>query len=67
MTRKLNVIVVESKGDDRDNTDSERKLQLGQAWEKKSGDRFKYFMVFQTLHVDGAFNRNEFASMLGRL
>jgi type III restriction enzyme len=67
VTRNNNVHLVETKGDDRDNTDSERKLRLGQAWEKKAGDRFKYFMVFQTVEVPVAFTQNKFASIAGRL
>jgi type III restriction enzyme len=67
VTRRKNVLIVESKGDDRNNSDSAQKLKLGQAWEKKAGESFKYFMVFQSIHVDGAFAKNQLASVAGRL
>ena len=67
VTRKRNVLVVESKGDDRHNEDSTRKLKLGQEWEKKSGPQFKYFMVYQTLSVEGAFSMNQFTAVAGKL
>ena len=67
VTRKRNVLVVESKGDDRHNEDSTRKLKLGLEWEKKSGPQFKYFMVYQTLSVEGAFPMNQFAAVAGKL
>ncbi len=48
------IIVVEAKGDDRDNSDSERKLQLGKAWASKAGDRYRYMMVFENNPINGA-------------
>jgi hypothetical protein len=36
VTKRSNVLIVESKGDDRKNCDSAQKLKLGQAWEKKA-------------------------------
>jgi type III restriction enzyme len=67
VTRRRNVLLVESKGDDRNNEDSAQKLRLAQAWEKKAGQSYKYFMVFQTIHVENAFPRNQFAQIAGRL
>ncbi len=54
---KLNsgrIVVLETKGDDRDNTDSELKLKLGKQWEKKVGRDFFYMMVFENNPIDGA-------------
>lgn len=48
------IVVLETKGDDRDNTDSELKLKLGKLWESKSGGSFKYMMVFDNNPIDGA-------------
>jgi len=48
------VIILETKGDDRDNSDSVRKLKLGNAWEKQAGRQFRYFMVFENKPIDGA-------------
>ncbi len=40
------ILLVEAKGDDRDNSDSRRKLELGKSWESKAGsDQYSYFMV----------------------
>lgn len=53
-TTKGNVIVIETKGEDRDNSDSELKLKLGNAWEAKAGADFKYMMVFENNTIEGA-------------
>lgn len=65
-TQGGNIILVETKGDDRDNSDSATKLRLGRKWADKSGDRFHYFMVFQTkkLDMDGAYPMDEFFKLL---
>jgi 16S rRNA G966 N2-methylase RsmD len=55
LTKRHKVGVIETKGDDRDNSDSKTKLKLGQAWASKAGnDHFKYFMVFDRNLLDGA-------------
>jgi type III restriction enzyme len=48
------VILLEAKGDDRDNSDSAAKLKLGKAWEKEAGREFRYMMVFNNNAIDGA-------------
>lgn len=48
------IVLLETKGDDRDNTDSMRKLKLGNLWAAKAGDKFRYFMVFNTARLEGA-------------
>ena len=53
-TTKGNVIVIETKGDDRDNSDSILKLKLGNDWEAKAGTEFKYMMVFDNNPIEGA-------------
>lgn len=53
-TKSGRVIVLEVKGDDKDNTDSENKLKLGKLWEAKVGSKFKYMMVFDHKPIDGA-------------
>ena len=61
-------LLVEAKGDDRDNSDSRHKLALGKIWEAKSGtDRFGYFMVFDKNPIDGALRLDEFISRVGQL
>jgi type III restriction enzyme len=46
LTKSGKILLVESKGDNLDNSDSTNKLKLGKYWEGKSGSNFKYFMVF---------------------
>ncbi|MFM0019811.1 DEAD/DEAH box helicase [Paraburkholderia azotifigens] len=48
------VIALETKGDDRDNSDSANKLRLGKQWEAKSGGTFRYMMVFDNNPIEGA-------------
>lgn len=60
VTKTNKVIVVETKGSDRDNSDSAAKLRLGKAWEKCAGStKFKYFMIFDKNAINGAFNLEE--------
>lgn len=48
------IVILEVKGDDKDNSDSENKLKLGKLWEAKVGGKFKYMMVFDHKPIDGA-------------
>jgi type III restriction enzyme len=48
------IVALETKGDDRDNTDSELKLKLGKLWEASAGRDFRYMMVFEHNPIDGA-------------
>lgn len=54
LTGSGKIVVVETKGDDRDNTDSEMKLKLGKLWAAKAGSNFRYIMVFEHNPIDGA-------------
>ncbi|GHV52860.1 type III restriction endonuclease [Deltaproteobacteria bacterium] len=66
LTHSGKLIVIEAKGDDRDNSDSSLKLNLGRAWAAKSGTQYNYFMVFQTkdFHQDGAYALDEFLGVM---
>jgi type III restriction enzyme len=55
VTKKGNILLVESKGDDRDNSDSAMKIELGKQWEAKSGSGYKYLMVFDKAELNGAY------------
>lgn len=50
-TQNGNLILIETKGDHLDNDDSRAKNLLGKKWAEKSGDNYKYFMVFETKDV----------------
>ncbi len=54
VTQSHKILVIESKGDDRDNSDSAAKLRLGKFWENKAGSPYKYFMVFDNNSIEGA-------------
>ena len=62
------LLLVETKGDDRDNSDSKRKLSLGKAWEAKAGsERYSYFMVFDKVPMEGALSVNEFMALVKKM
>lgn len=58
------ILLVESKGDDRDNGDSKTKLKLGKAWASNAGKAYRYFMVFDENPIEGAYTIADFAEML---
>lgn len=66
-TDKGNIIIIETKGDDRNNDDSREKNRLGKLWAQKSGDNFKYFMVFQKINVEDCYNSHSIIDILKRL
>lgn len=69
MTKSGKLVLVEYKGDDRDNSDSERKLKLGHKWQDKSGDAYRYFMVFKNRNfgIDGAYILDDFVRVMREL
>jgi type III restriction enzyme len=66
-TKKGNVILIETKGDHLDNDDSKDKNKLGKIWAEKSGDNYKYFMVYQTKQVENCYTANTIIEVLQRL
>ena len=48
------IIIIETKGDHLDGSDSLKKLRLGEKWASKAGDKYRYFMVFNNSKLDGA-------------
>ena len=59
------LLIVEVKGDDRDNSDSKRKLKLGKLWESKAdSDKYSYFMVFDKNPFEGALDFNDFLTRI---
>lgn len=59
-TKKGNMVLVESKGDDRTNQDSKDKIKLGNRWANMAGSNYKYFMVFDKESLEGAYSLDEF-------
>lgn len=66
-TQKGNIVLIETKGDHLDNDDSKDKNKLGKIWAEKSGEKYKYFMVFQTKNVDDCYTANTIIEVLKRL
>lgn len=57
-------ILLETKGDDRDNSDSRNKVELGTTWANKAGEQYRYFMVFDKQQMDGAITVGELLERL---
>lgn len=66
---KLNngkILMVEPKGDDRDNPESKEKAWIGTKWAELAGKDYKYFMVFEKKQPDypGAYSFDKFMEIL---
>jgi type III restriction enzyme len=60
-------LLVETKGDDRDNTDSQMKLELGKTWANKVGQEYRYYMVFEKNAMNGAVTLKELLATINQL
>ncbi|MBS0309667.1 MAG: RNA helicase, partial [Proteobacteria bacterium] len=74
LTESKNIVVVETKGDDRDNSDSKEKLKLGKVWEAQAnqiahetGYRYHYMMVFESNPIDGAYTTGDVLKLIEAL
>jgi len=67
MTKKGKILVLETKGDDRDNTDSAQKVKLGQLWTSKARQNFKYMMIFDHTRMEGAYTFEDAISLIKEL
>ena len=65
-TKSNKLILIETKGDDRDNSDSKQKIKLGRQWQAQAGNDYRYFMVFnkQELREEGAYIKSDFIEMI---
>ena len=63
-TQSGKTVLVETKWDQLDGSDSKDKIELWRLWQEKSWDGFKYIMLFQDKEVDGAKTLDEFLSLL---
>jgi len=73
-TKRKNIVVIETKGDDRDNSDSKDKLKLGKTWEAQAnqiahetGYRYHYIMVFDSNPIEGAQTTGEALKLIESL
>lgn len=74
MTQSGKLVLIEYKGDDRDNSDSARKVKLGRIWQNKAcisagADCYRYFMVFKNrdFGIEGAYMLDAFIAMMREL
>jgi len=61
------IIIVETKGDDRDNSDSAAKCRLGNKWAELAGKEYLYFMIFDKKAIDGAYNVEKAKELIRQL
>ncbi|WP_176122303.1 hypothetical protein [Paraburkholderia youngii] len=71
LTKNKSIVIVETKGDDRDNSNSKDKLKLGKLWEAnanqlslETGYRYHYMMVFDNNRIDGAYTIGEVLKLI---
>jgi len=57
-------ILIETKGDHLDGSDSKQKIRLGSYWASKAGNDYRYFMVFKSDKLDGARTVGELLDIL---
>jgi type III restriction enzyme len=67
VTKNDRVITLETKGDDRDNSDSANKVRLGNDWAARSGDQYDYMMVFDNNAIEGAWALDKFVDVIRRM
>lgn len=64
MLKSGHILMIETKGDQLDGSDSESKIALGTTWANKAGAQYRYFMVFDNKKVDGAYTLPELAQII---
>lgn len=74
LTANKNIVIIETKGDDRDNSNSKEKLKLGKIWESQAnqiahetGYRYHYMMVFENNPIEGALVVGDALKLVGNL
>ncbi len=67
VTKAGKIIIIETKGDHLDGSASMAKIRLGEAWARKAGNDYRYYMVFDTQQVQGAITVNEMLNRISNL
>lgn len=67
LTKSGKILLVESKGDNLDNSDSMRKLRLAQLWTSKAGNDYRYFMIFDTNPIENAHRLDEATRLIAQM
>lgn len=60
-TKSGKTIILETKGD---HLDAEQKIRLGSMWASKAGNDYRYFMVYGSRTVDGAYKLEDFLKIM---
>ncbi len=63
-TKRWNILLIETKWDDRDNSDSMNKIQLWELWDKYAWNQYKYFMIFENNALNWAKTVDDFMKLL---
>lgn len=69
MTTSGKVLLIETKGDHLDNTESKLKAETGAQWAAMAGRMYKYYMVFETKEptYQGAYSHDHFMEIVKKL
>ncbi len=74
MTENKVLVLIEVKGADRDNSDSDLKMRLGKEWQaqanqlsRETGMKYRYMMVFNDNAPEGAYTLAEAVKIVGQL
>jgi type III restriction enzyme len=67
VTKSGNIILLETKGDDRNNPESASKRRLGNKWADLAGKEYHYFMVYDKISPDDAFSRTKAKELIAKL
>lgn len=67
VTKGGKIILLETKGDDRDNSDSAAKNRLGIEWANRAGNNYRYFMVFQNNKLPDTYSVQEVKDIIKQL
>lgn len=66
-TKSGKTIVLETKGDHLDGSDSEAKCRLGNEWERQAAQDFAYFMVFDKKEIKGAYTLDKAKELISKM
>lgn len=66
-TKSGKTVLIETKGDHLDGSDSEAKCRLGNEWERQAGQDFSYFMVFDKKEIHGAYTLDKAKELISKM
>ncbi|REC45882.1 DEAD/DEAH box helicase [Chryseobacterium sp. 5_R23647] len=66
-TQRGNIILLETKGDHLVNDETREKNRLGKKWAELSGNKYKYFMVFEKQAIEDCYNAGNIGEVLKKL